>query len=65
MARCMWQRCDAYGNDACGVDIDCDDAYGCLQATRLTVMIEHATGKVAYETASTMTSKLMGMMGNA
>eukprot|EP00277_Geminigera_cryophila_P006971 CAMPEP_0179430524 /NCGR_PEP_ID=MMETSP0799-20121207/15655_1 /TAXON_ID=46947 /ORGANISM="Geminigera cryophila, Strain CCMP2564" /LENGTH=724 /DNA_ID=CAMNT_0021207023 /DNA_START=50 /DNA_END=2224 /DNA_ORIENTATION=+ len=35
------------------------------QATRLTVMIEHATGKVAYETASTMTSKLMGMMGNA
>jgi len=47
------------------VDIDCDDAYGCLQATRLTVMIEHATGKVAYETASTMTSKLMGMMGNA
>jgi len=32
------------------------------QATRLTVMIEHAKGKVAYEAASTMTSKLMGLM---
>jgi len=50
---------------ACGMDTECDYACGCLQATRLTVMIEHATGKVAYENASTMTSKLMGMMGNA
>jgi len=54
---------DAYGNDANCIDAYCNDAYGCLQATRLTVMIEHATGKVAYETASTMNSKLMGMMG--
>jgi len=33
------------------------------QATRLAVMIEDATGKVAYEPATTMTAKLMGMMG--
>lgn len=32
------------------------------QATRLSVIIEQANGKVAYEPASTMTSKLMGMM---
>ena len=33
-----------------------------LQSTRLAVMIEEASGKVAYEPATTMTSKLMGMM---
>lgn len=33
------------------------------QATRLSVMIETAAGKVPYEPASTMTSKLMGLMG--
>ena len=32
------------------------------QSTRLAVMIEEATGKVKYEPATTMTSKLMGMM---